>query len=56
MKINKHIDYEQKLIAVTGYLQGQISQFKVSAKYGVKQYSLQTWLRKYYSEGADGVS
>ena len=55
MQINKYIDYEQKLQAVTEYLQGQISQSKVAEKYGVKLSSFQTWLRKYNSEGADGL-
>lgn len=55
MQINKYIDYEQKLQAVTEYLQGQTSQSKVAAKYGVKLSSFQTWLRKYNSEGTDGL-
>ena len=44
MQINKHIDYEQKLQAVTEYLQGQTSEAKIAAKYGVKLTSFQTWL------------
>lgn len=55
MQINKHIDYEQKLKAVTEYLQGQTSQAKVAAKYGVKPSSFQTWLSKYDSEGIGGL-
>ena len=55
MQNNIKIDYEQKLQAVKEYLQGQTSQAKVAAKYGVSQSSFQTWLRKYNSEGADGL-
>lgn len=55
MQINKNIDYEQKLQAVTEYLQGQTSQAKIAVKYGVSPSSFQTWLRKYSSEGADGL-
>lgn len=55
MQINKKIDYEQKLQAVTEYLQGQTSQVKVAAKYGVSLSSFQTWLRKYSAEGDDGL-
>lgn len=55
MQNNIKIDYEQKLQAVKEYLQGQTSQAKVAAKYGVSHSSFQTWLRKYNSEGADGL-
>ena len=55
MQIKKNIDYEQKLQAVTEYLQGQTSQAKVAAKYGVSPSSFQTWLRKYSAEGDDGL-
>ena len=55
MQINKNIDYKQKLQAVKEYLQGQTSQAKLAAKYGVSQPSFQTWVRKYTSEGADGL-
>lgn len=55
MQINKNVDCEQKLQAVTEYLQGQTSQAKVAAKYGISISSFQTWLRKYDSEGANGL-
>lgn len=55
MQINKNNDYEQKLQAVTEYLQGQTSQSKIAAKYGISTSSFQAWLIKYEAEGADGL-
>ena len=49
------ISYEQKLKAVREYLNGSISQMEGARKSGVKLASFQTWIRKYKSEGADGL-
>lgn len=52
---NFKITYEKKLQAVLEYLRGDTSQKIVAKKYNVTQASLQTWIRKFESEGKDGL-
>lgn len=49
------VTYEEKLQAILEYLNEDTSQKAVAKKYGVSQSSFQTWIRKYESEGADGL-
>lgn len=52
---NFKVRYEEKLQAVLEYLNEDTSQKAVAKKYGVSQASFQTWIRKYKSEGVDGL-
>lgn len=52
---NFKVDYENKLKAVLEYLDGNTSQTIMAKKYGVSIASFQTWIRKYKSEGEDGL-
>ena len=52
---NFKIDYENKLKAVLEYLDGNTSQTIMAKKCGVSVASFQTWIRKYKSEGEDGL-
>ena len=52
---NFKVDYENKLKAVLEYLEGNTSQLAMAKKYDVSIASFQTWVRKYESEGADGL-
>lgn len=52
---NFKVSYENKLKAVLEYLDGNTSQVAMAKKYNVSQASFQTWLRKYESEGEDGL-
>ena len=52
---NFKVDYENKLKAVLEYLDGNTSQVAIAKKYDVSTASFQTWVRKYKSEGADGL-
>ena len=52
---NFKVDYENKLKAVLEYLDGNTSQTIMAKKYGVTIASFQTWIRKYKSEGEDGL-
>ena len=52
---NFKVSYENKLKAVLEYLDGNTSQVAMAKKYNVSQAAFQTWLRKYESEGEDGL-
>lgn len=49
------VTYEEKLEAIQEYLQGETTQTETAHKYNVSLASFQTWLRKYSSEGAEGL-
>lgn len=52
---NFKVNYEDKLQAVLEYMDGNMSQMDIAKKYNVSQASFQTWLRKYSSEGIEGL-
>ena len=52
---NFKVDYENKLKAVLEYLDGNTSQVAIAKKYNVSVASFQIWIRKYKSEGEDGL-
>ena len=54
MSKNK-VPYEKKLHIVLEYLNGNISQPQAGKKCGVSATTVQTWIRKYQSEGAEGL-
>lgn len=49
------ISYEQKLETVLQYINGNISQLDGAKRNGVSLAAFQTWIRKYKSEGAEGL-
>ena len=52
---NFKVSYENKLKAVLEYLDGNTTQTDTAKKYNVSVASFQTWIRKYKSEGEDGL-
>lgn len=52
---NFKVAYAKKIQAVLEYLNGDTSQKSVAKKYNVSQAAFQVWIRKYESEGEDGL-
>ena len=52
---NIKVTYEEKIQSVSEYLKGDTSQAAVAKKYGVSTTSFQVWIRKYESEGTNGL-
>lgn len=52
---NFKVNYENKLKAVLEYLDGNTTQAAMAKKYGVSIASFQRWIRKYISEGTEGL-
>ena len=53
--LKKKNSYEQKLETVLEYINGKISQLQGAKKNGVSIASFQTWIRKYKTEGVEGL-